>query len=143
MINLEIQNDFILQQRVRGAPKRRPSTRRARQEAIRKSGIEFNIDVPIPDTVQTDNFVSPTESEKIIQNVANNNVEENTSDKNVSKNVNKPESSIFSDDEGDIFKVKKTQIVVKKSLFDDEEDDDDIFNSLPTKPAVTTGMINF
>lgn len=109
---------------MRGPVKRRPSTRKGRQEAIRKSGMEFDIDLPVAESEQTDNFIS-TETEKNIQNRANNNVQETI-------NVETKET--------DIFKAKKP-VIVKKSLFDDDDDDDDIFNNIVSKPSTTIGKI--
>lgn len=98
--------------------KRRPSTRKARQEAIRKSGMEFNFEEENPTgTVKN----SPSEEVKNIQNVENNNPTDLSRENTSSQNKDKTEDSLFK-------KSKKSQ-----KLFDDDDENDDLFDNFVSK----------
>ncbi|XP_046423922.1 WASH complex subunit 2C isoform X1 [Neodiprion fabricii] len=135
--------------RVRIQTKRRPQSRHARQNALRKSGIDFDsVDFAIDNNSETNrnlssnsenNNPSMTENSANFENIVNSNndrlIISRGMSENVSVRVTESSSSTFLDDRSEIsFSKESTLSMNKNTLLSPSTDEEDLFDVPPDLP---------
>ncbi|XP_046742132.1 WASH complex subunit 2-like isoform X2 [Diprion similis] len=135
--------------RVRIQTKRRPQSRHARQNALRKSGIDFDsVDFATDNNSETNRNLSsnsennnPSITEKSVnfENIVNSNNDRLTTSRGVSESVSvrvtDSSSSTFLDDRSEIsFSKESTLSMNKNTLLSPSTDEEDLFDVPPDLP---------